>query len=122
MSRRTFSWLIQLLSEHPAFQEQVEETARGFEYPNGPELTAPENKKLPGCIGVADGKLIQVYKPRQNPESYRDRKGNISINLLAVCDSSQRFTYVYAGETGRTHDARMFSRSELRSYCRNPDI
>ena len=74
-----------------------------FEYPNRPELTVPENKKLPGCIGVVDGKLIQVYKPRQNPESYRDRKGNISINLLAVCDSSQRFTYVYAGETGKYH-------------------
>lgn len=166
MSRRTFSWLCQVLSEHTAFQfvahnatpvyqqvasilwrfgschvgymmqksffgfgqgsynnftnrfldamtgltsnliawpktfEQVEEISRGFEYPHG-EFTLPENKKLPGCIGAVDGKLIHVYKPRHNPESYRDRKGNISINLLAVCDGLQRFTYIYVGESGK---------------------
>lgn len=167
MSRRTFSWLCQLLQEHPEFQlvahnatpvyqqiasvlwrfgschlgymmqkaflgfahgsynnftnrflnaitglasriivwptsdTAVQQAAEDFEYPQGREVTQPANKKLPGCIGIVDGKLVNIHKPRRNAKSLRDRKGNLSINLIAVCDSFQQFTYIYVGESSK---------------------
>ncbi|CAO3657268.1 unnamed protein product [Mucor hiemalis] len=159
MTRRTFAWIYQLLSEHPAFQlvapnatpvyQQVAcvlwrfgsghlgymmqksflgfgqgsyhnfsnrfldammelsnklvvwpkttyGNAHGFKYPHG-EFTTPQNKRLPGCIGTVDGKRLNIYKAKYNPESYRDRKGHLSLNIIAICDSNLELTYGYLG-------------------------
>ncbi|KAL0095083.1 hypothetical protein F4703DRAFT_1716568, partial [Phycomyces blakesleeanus] len=63
----------------PTTIEEVQQASYDFEYPEG-EFTEPGKKKMPGCIGIVDGKLINIHRPASNPESYRDRKGNISLN------------------------------------------
>ncbi|CAO3587183.1 unnamed protein product [Absidia cylindrospora] len=89
-------------------------------WPVGEELDRVEEgfrgvDKLPGgVVGAIDGKLVVIHKPHGvNAEFYRDRKGHLSINLLAVCDSNRRFTFVDIGNPGRTHDARAFNNSRL---------
>eukprot|EP00733_Pompholyxophrys_punicea_P001705 Pompholyxophrys_punicea_v1_NODE_958_length_1097_cov_10.704415.p2 type:complete len:169 gc:universal NODE_958_length_1097_cov_10.704415:575-69(-) len=42
-----------------------------------------------------------------------NRKQFPSINCLAVCDESGKFTFVDVGSPGSLHDARIFKRSEL---------
>jgi hypothetical protein len=101
----------------PSTEEDFKKIKQGFECPNG-ELG---RKKLPNVIGAIDGKLINIHRPKGNSEAFRDRKGNLSINLTAVCDDKCRFRYVYVGESGRCHDARVFSRSRIPTYMQNPD-
>ena len=43
------------------------------------------------------------------------------MNLTAVCDDKCRFIYAYVGESGRCHDAPVFSRSQIPAYMRNSD-
>lgn len=38
---------------------------------------------------------------------YRDRKGNITQNVLVACTFDLRFTYVLAGWEGSAHDGRV---------------
>ena len=41
-------------------------------------------------------------------EAFRNRKGNITTNALAVVDQDMRFTFVHGGWEGSVHDARVF--------------
>ncbi|CAO3583500.1 unnamed protein product [Absidia cylindrospora] len=77
--------------------------------------------KLPGgVIGAIDGKLVVIHSPHGVcSEFYRDRKNNLSLNLLAVCDSTMAFTHVNIGNPGRTHDARAYARSGLSDKLQN---
>lgn len=68
---------------------------------------------FPGVIGVVDGCHIQISAPHENPESYINRHGYHSVILQGICDSRMRFTDVYAGYCGSTHDATVFHRSEI---------
>ena len=59
-------------------------------------------RRLPNVIGAIDGKLVTIHRPiRIDSEAFRDRKGNLSLNLLAICDASLKFTFVRTGESGK---------------------
>ena len=45
--------------------------------------------------------------PTEDRARYRDRKGDISTNVLAACDSNLRFTYVLPGWEGSASDPRV---------------
>jgi DDE superfamily endonuclease len=62
---------------------------------------------LPGVCGFIDGTHIPVKAPAWDRDSYINRKGYPSVNVLAVCDQDMRFTYVYADRAGSVHDARV---------------
>jgi DDE superfamily endonuclease len=47
---------------------------------------------FPGVVGCIDGTHIPVKAPRNDRDSYINRKGFPSINVLAVCDEKTRFT------------------------------
>ncbi|KAL6870782.1 hypothetical protein ACP4OV_014630 [Aristida adscensionis] len=57
-----------------------------------------------GCIGAIDGTHIKVRVRRGNRDDYMNRKRFTSVNVLAVVDMDQRFTYVGAGAAGACHD------------------
>lgn len=56
------------------------------------------------CLGALDGTHIDVWVSSHEQPRYRNRKGHLTQNVLAVCDFDMRFTYVLAGWEGSAHD------------------
>lgn len=75
-----------------------------------------------GIIGAIDGSHIRILKPKENPNSYCNRKIYLSVLLQGVCDSKKLFLGVYAGEPGSIHDMRLFRKSDLNSRIRNGSV
>lgn len=86
---------------------------------NDADETAQYFKEKIGCdkfnmvAGCLDGTLCKIKRPklRQNPNAYRDRKGNHSINVQAICDHKKTFLYVNCGFPGSCHDSWVWKRS-----------
>ncbi|XP_021718280.1 uncharacterized protein LOC110686012 [Chenopodium quinoa] len=79
---------------------------------------AEDNKQkwFEGVVGALDGKHIKMTVPIEDPPRYRDRKGDLSTNVLAACDSNLRFTYVLPDWEGSALDPRV-----LRDALRRPN-
>ncbi|KAG6410396.1 hypothetical protein SASPL_128454 [Salvia splendens] len=60
-----------------------------------------------GCLGALDGTYIHVRVPIADTPRYRNRKGQVSTNTLAVCDRQLRFIYVLPGWEGSAGDSRV---------------
>ncbi|XP_006604141.2 putative nuclease HARBI1 [Glycine soja] len=60
------------------------------------------------CIGVIDGTHIRVCVPSHLQGVYIGRKGYTTTNVMAVCDFSMCFTFVWAGWEGSAHDTKIF--------------
>ncbi|XP_035542071.1 putative nuclease HARBI1 [Juglans regia] len=61
-----------------------------------------------GCIGAIDGTMIDAVVPAEVREAYRNRHGKVAQNVLCVCDLDMKFTFLYTGWEGSSHDARVF--------------
>ncbi|ETV72234.1 hypothetical protein H257_12702 [Aphanomyces astaci] len=59
------------------------------------------------CIGALDGTHIHATPPRDARLPFRNRKGFMSQNVLAVCTFDLQFSYVLAGWEGSASDARI---------------
>ena len=85
-----------------------------------PDSTTPlareilSNKKLwpyfKDCVGALDGTHIPAFLTvgRLGDDGiapWRNRKGWLSQNVLAVCSFDLKFTFIYAGFEGSAHDA-----------------
>ncbi|CAL9001103.1 unnamed protein product, partial [Prunus brigantina] len=57
------------------------------------------------CIGALDGTHIPVIVSAKDRPRYRNRKGDISTNVLGVCDPDLKFIYVLSGWEGSASDA-----------------
>ncbi|XP_021721845.1 protein ALP1-like [Chenopodium quinoa] len=64
-------------------------------------------KWFEGVVGALDGTHIKMTVPIEDRPRYRDRKGDLSTNVLAACDSDLRFTYVLPGWEGSVSDPRV---------------
>ncbi|KAL3690504.1 hypothetical protein R1sor_016813 [Riccia sorocarpa] len=52
---------------------------------------------FPGCIGLVDGTLVNLsQRPRDDGETYFDRKSNYSMNVHVICDQNKRVIYFFA--------------------------
>ncbi|XP_014630586.2 putative nuclease HARBI1 [Glycine max] len=60
------------------------------------------------CIGAIDGTHIRVCVPSHLQGVYIGRKGYTTTNVMAVCDFSMCFTFVWAGWEGSEHDTKIF--------------
>uniref|UniRef100_A0A803N1L0 DDE Tnp4 domain-containing protein n=1 Tax=Chenopodium quinoa TaxID=63459 RepID=A0A803N1L0_CHEQI len=69
-----------------------------------------------GVVGALGGTHIKMTVPIEVCPRYRDRKGDLSTNVLADCDSNLRFTYVLPGWEGSASDPRV-----LRDVLRRPN-
>ena len=65
-----------------------------------------------GVLGATDGSLIRM-KNNPGDQSWFDRDGNCSMNLMAVCDGNMRFLHVMAGCQGSFNDKRVFRLSGI---------
>ncbi|XP_031250330.1 uncharacterized protein LOC116108202 [Pistacia vera] len=49
------------------------------------------------CIGAIDSTHVYALVPHEFGDRYRNRKGTLSQNVMAVCDFRMMFTYVTTG-------------------------
>lgn len=68
---------------------------------------------FPNVIGAIDGTLISILTPHEDEHVYVSRKGGHSLNILAICDASTKFTYVVAKYPGSTNDSFIWRHSRL---------
>lgn len=61
------------------------------------------------CLGVLDGTHISIHVPLEEQSRYRNRKGTLSQNVLAVCDFDMQFVFVLPSWEGSAHDGRVLS-------------
>ena len=54
-----------------------------------------------------------MKKPQVEPDLFIDRKGFLSLNVMAVCDDSTQFTYYKVGAYGSAYDSRVLRCSKL---------
>ncbi|XP_031350018.1 protein ANTAGONIST OF LIKE HETEROCHROMATIN PROTEIN 1-like isoform X2 [Photinus pyralis] len=71
----------------------------------------------PDVIGAIDGCHITCKIPKEQHDSYQDRKFCHSITLQGVCISSRLFTNISVGYPGSVHDARILRESDLGKIC-----
>ncbi|KAG8371301.1 hypothetical protein BUALT_Bualt13G0073500 [Buddleja alternifolia] len=64
-------------------------------------------KWFKGCLGALDGSYINVRVRDTEKPRYRNRKGEVSINLLGVVDRFCKFVYILLGWKGSAADARV---------------
>ncbi|CAL1682526.1 unnamed protein product [Lasius platythorax] len=79
-----------------------------------------EKKGFPGVIGAIDGTHIKIAAPKENQESYINRKGYHSIQLQVVCNHKMELIHCYVGYPGSVHDQRVFNVSGLQDFCNDP--
>ncbi|GLT28461.1 hypothetical protein SLA2020_033950 [Shorea laevis] len=59
------------------------------------------------ALGALDGTLIEITVPASERGKYRDRKRNLSTNVLGACDANLKFTYVLPGWEGSASNSRV---------------
>ena len=79
-----------------------------------------ELKGLPGIIGLIDGCHIPIPKPKNDPESYMNRKKFSSIILQGICDHELLFTNINVGYPGSVHDGRVLRNSLIYQASLDP--
>ncbi|XP_019096263.1 PREDICTED: uncharacterized protein LOC104779220 [Camelina sativa] len=68
------------------------------------------------CVGAIDGTHIPATVVGREVASYRNRKGTISQNVLAVCNFDLEFIYILSGWEGSAHDSRVLSDALRKFY------
>ncbi|KAL4556449.1 hypothetical protein LXL04_039101 [Taraxacum kok-saghyz] len=71
-------------------------------------------KWFKGCLGAIDGTHISVHVPEKDIPRYRNRKGEITTNVLAACTPDMQFIYVLPGWEGSAADGRILRSAMLR--------
>jgi hypothetical protein len=62
---------------------------------------------IKNCLGALDGTHIRVRVPLDDKPRYRNRKGEITTNVLGVCSQDMHFIYILAGWEGSAADGRV---------------
>ncbi|XP_074315293.1 uncharacterized protein LOC141651481 [Silene latifolia] len=64
-------------------------------------------KWFEGVVGALDGTHLEMTVYKQDRPRYRNKKGDITTNVLATCDNNLRFSYVLPGWEGLASDPRV---------------
>jgi len=75
-----------------------------------PEIQQKEGKLYPyfkNAIGAADGTHILARVPASDMARFRNRKGDITQNVLGICTFSLYFCCIIPGWEGSAHDGRV---------------
>ena len=70
-----------------------------------------------GCLGALDGTHIPAHVPEGRRIAYRNRKSQLSQNVLAACDFDLKFIYILPGWEGSAADSRVFEDAKARDFA-----
>ena len=76
--------VINLFTADISFSSRIAENPKYFTY-------------FSDCLGALDSTHINVWVLPEDQPRYRNRKGHLTQNVLAVCDFEMRFKYILAG-------------------------
>lgn len=69
---------------------------------------------FPGVIGCVDGSQIEIWvRHCENRETFRNRKGFLSLNIQAVCGPDCEIYDLVTEWPGSAHDSRVFNQSQV---------
>ena len=92
-----------------------------------PDCTPPYIEKnyrlfpyFKNCRGAIDGSHVDAYVSDEAVARYRNRKGGVSQNILAVCDFYMKFTYVLSGWEGSAADSTVYTDARLKGLSLPP--
>ena len=89
-----------------------------FNPPNGTPATILNNPKFypyfQDCIGALDGTHIPAVVSYDEQSTFRNRKGVISQNVLAVCNFDMTYSYALCGWEGSAHDGKVLRDAYLK--------
>ncbi|KAL1214451.1 hypothetical protein V5N11_033678 [Cardamine amara subsp. amara] len=93
-----------------------------------PELVVPDKIRestrfypyFKNCVGAIDGTHIFAMVANKDAAAFRNRKGDISQNVLAACNFDLEFIYVLSGWEGSAHDSRILNDALTRNTNRLP--
>ena len=74
---------------------------------------------LQGCVGALDGTHIPVHVPAHARGRYRNRKGDLTTNVLGVCSPDAKFIFVLPGWEGSAADGRVLQDALRRTHGLN---
>ena len=105
-----------MLTQDSVYSLYVHLPAEGS--PTPPEIE--QNPKLypflKDCLGALDGTHIYASVPAEDRARFRNRKGFISQNVLAVCDFNMIFVYVVTGWEGSAADSVVLEDARLNDF------
>ncbi|KAG8367927.1 hypothetical protein BUALT_Bualt16G0123600 [Buddleja alternifolia] len=78
------------------------------------DFTNERWKWFKGCLGALDGNYIPLRVAQKDKGRYRNRKGDISTNVLAVCDTNMNYIYMLCGWEGLVADSRVLKNAITR--------
>ncbi|TYK04752.1 retrotransposon protein [Cucumis melo var. makuwa] len=111
MDRRTFAILCHLLRNVAGLSStkivDVEEMVAMFLHVLAHDVKNCVIQREFNCLGALDGTYIKVNVPAGDRPTFRTRKGEITTNVLGVCDTKGDFVYVLAGWEGSAADSRI---------------
>ncbi|XP_022899332.1 uncharacterized protein LOC111412631 [Olea europaea var. sylvestris] len=87
-------------------------TLQSTNYNDGVEPHMPNLSNHPlfgDCIDAIDGMHVKVVLSRHERLNFMGRKGGLTQNVLAACDFNLCFTFMLAGYSDNTHDARILA-------------
>jgi hypothetical protein len=64
------------------------------------------------CLGALDSTYILIHVPLEEQSQYRNRKGTLSQNVLAVCNFNMQFVFVLPSWESSAHDRRVLSNAQ----------
>ena len=73
------------------------------------------------CLGAIDGTHINVYPPATTRARWRDRHGDLSQNILAICDFTMRFVFFLVGWEGSVADSTLYNHAIRRGGLTIPE-
>ncbi|ORD96304.1 HARB1 [Hepatospora eriocheir] len=78
-----------------------------------------KHSKLKNTVLVVDGTHVKIKNPANSNGMYINRKKESSLNFMLVGDSDFKIRYILGGSYGSSHDACMFSLSDLEIFAKN---
>ncbi|KAL8507750.1 hypothetical protein ACS0TY_018336 [Phlomoides rotata] len=80
------------------------------------DSTDPRWESFKGCLKALDSTYIDVQVPSIDKPRYKNRKGQITVNVLGVCDMNMKFVYVFTGWEGSAADSRVLHDAITRTH------
>lgn len=117
---RSIHKILNALTSPEIYREYVHLPPDDLSFPEFVLGTRSKKKFIPyfnGCLGALDGTHIPLHAPERLRAAYRNRKGELSQNVLLACSLDMRIVYVLSGWEGSASDSRVFNdarRSDFR--------